>query len=81
MKVSTDRRAVFEVFNVCSIYGKCVFELSNPYSITNCKDKEMFSPTTYAEFRRAQVPQAEEGRKRIVAVRLSLPGHHSVIQH
>lgn len=35
MKVSTDRRAVFEVFNVCSIYGKCVFELSNPYSITN----------------------------------------------
>lgn len=35
MKVPADGSAVFEVFDVCSIYGECVFKFTNAYAITN----------------------------------------------
>lgn len=35
MEVPTDGSAVLEVFDVCRIYGECVFKFTNAYAIAN----------------------------------------------
>lgn len=48
MKISTDRGTIFEVFNIGSIYGKCVFKFTNSYSITNFATRP-FTLFTFAD--------------------------------
>lgn len=39
VKIPTDGSAIFEVLDICSVYGKCVLKFTNSYSVANYEEK------------------------------------------
>lgn len=80
MEIATDGGAVFEVFNICSIYGECVFKFTNTYSVTHCRDKRDVYSVHIGGLRIARDPQAEGSRKEFQSRELPLPHQPSFTQ-